>query len=1168
MSALLVLVCLVQAGAPGVARTEWLVRDRGAGRLEVEAVFAETEPGQGYAVARLVPAPGGELPVIELVELDTVVTADCGDGPAPVDQPWVSFGSPVVAAGLEVVPLVVTRTRAAPTAGRVVRCRSVVVKLGYEQPLAGYGSGNAMAEMMGSILDGETPEFRVDQPGYLIIVPDEFYDDILPLAAWKEQRGFKVWVRKLSETGSTREQIRTYIRNAYNTLIPVPSYVLLVGAVNKIPAFITTGTPCVTDHPYACVDGDDFMPDLFVGRLPAANGSELDVIVAKVRGYEMTPAMSDPSWFRRALMVATSYQEGGTPAVTALITKRIIRERLLAKGFTQVDTVFYPPTRYGQGPVDSAVNRGVSFVNGRGWGNYDGWGYPQFLTNDVYGLDNGWKLPVITSLYCGTGNYARNPCFGEAWLRAGTPTNPKGGIAFWGSSWTGTSTRWNNCMDYGIYRALFDQGVDLCGPAMYLGKLAQYENFPLAEDSFDLRIYFHVYNLLGDPSLQMWTRVPEQLAVSCPATFPVGASSFEVTVQTVSDVPVAGALVCLHKPGEVHETRRTDATGRACFAIATATPDTMFVTVTGRGLVTGLGQSIGHDAGVFVGHQSHSPATVGPGSSPGVEVVLKNFGGSATAPGVQATLRPLDSCATVTDSVRSYGDITPGGTGSASAFAATIAPACTSGQVIPFGLSITSGDSSWLSAFDLPVHGPTLKVVGYTVHDGNGWLDPGEAAEFSVVVRNSGSGSAGNVGVLLTSLNPSAITVLDSLGSLGTIAPGDSASNASDRFRVQAGVGIGVGRRFSLKATMTGDGGFIQTWEFPVTVGRPVPSAPLGPDRYGYYAYDDTDVGCTERPTYDWVEIDPAHGGSGTRVDLGNDKAVPVSLPFTFRFYGRDYGTVSVCDNGYVAMGSSWLGEIYNWHIPSANGPDGFVAAFWDDFRADTLDASGVFTWYDVANHRFIVEWSRCHHVHGFRPPIIAELQTFELMLYDPQYHSTVTGDGPVKVQYLTVQNDDSIFGNNHNFATVGIQNPGHDDGLEYTYAGRYPAAAAEVLPHRAIRFTTNPPDTFIAVREGRPVQRPFGEFRVTPSPVRDRLLVVLPGMTGGIRLDVFNALGRAVRSFDPAGSGARTVEWDLTDGSGIRVPSGVYHIRLTPSAGSGKIWTERITVLTRDNGR
>ncbi|MFO7676080.1 MAG: C25 family cysteine peptidase [bacterium] len=1118
MIADLVAVAVVLAGLGAPA---WSARAAG-NRLVLECPAEET----ASVFARLVPAPGGVLPRVEATNFG-------GDG-------RVAFGAAAVAGGVEVVPMVVR-----PPAG-VGECR---LELAYDRPLVASGR-NVMGEMMaGLMLDG-TPRPDIDRPGYLIIVPDDFLAGILPLAGWREKCGFAVEVRKLSETGSTRDQIRGFIRTAYESWDPAPSYVLLVGAVNKIEAFITAGTPNVTDHPYACVDGDDWLPDLFVGRLPAANASELDVMVAKTVGYEHDPDETETGWFGRALAVGTSYQEGGTPAVTAIVTKRRIREQLLAAGFSRVDTVFYPPTRYGRGPVDSAVNRGVGFVNGRGWGNSDGWGYPQFLTSDVYALENGWRLPVVTSLYCGTGNFQRNPCFGEAWLRAGTPASPRGAVAFWGSSWSGTSTRWNNCMDYGIYDAIIARAVHRCGPAMYFGKLAQFENFPLAEDSFDLRVYHHVYNLLGDPALAMWSAAPRGIVVGYPETVPVGTSSLEVVVSSGGQ-PVSGARVSLLKRGEVHAVVRTDAGGRARFALRATSADTLFVTITGRNLRTHAGFARVTTAGRFIGYAGHEPETLAPGLSAALAVTLRNYG-STGAVGVSAVLRSLDGLAEVTDSTRAYGDIAAGASATAPAYGVTVAAGCTSGARPRFELAVRNGDSLWRAAFEVPVRGPTFDVADLSVYDGNGWLDPGETAELSLLIRNRGAGATGVRGTLRAL--DAALAVLDSTGLFGSIGAGDSARNEADRFRVQARPGIAVGRRFSLRVRLEGDGGFGQELDFAITVGEPTSGAALGPDRHGYYAYDDTDSGLVERPEYSWVEIDPAHGGPGTRLALGDDATVQVDLPFTFRFYGRDYARVSISDNGYVAMGQQWFGEIYNWHIPSTGGLGPFVAVFWDDFRVDTLEASGVYTHYDAAGHRFVIEWSRVHHVHGYRPPALAELQTFQVVLHDPRYHPTPTGDGPILCQYHTVRNDDSLFENSHNYATVGIQ-ANSSLGLEYTFADRYPAAAARLGDGRAIRFTTVPPDTFAGTRETGE-SRP-GLLRLNPNPVRSRLLLVAPAAAR--EAVVYDAGGRRLRRL---GLRDGRAEWDLRDEAGRRVAAGVYHLALTPFRGEANLVVRRALVL------
>jgi hypothetical protein len=1130
--------CLMAAGVPGQT-----VERLGPTTVEIR-LDAGAEPEGPSVLGMLLPVIDGVRPRASLV--------GAGSGAGVM----VEFGAEAVAGGVEVVPAFV-----AGAAANELRRARVRVEYPAKPPAA--DRLNAMGRMIlaAAGLDAGTAG---EAEGYLVIVPDEFYSNVAPLAAWRERQGFRVWVKQTSETGSTKEQIRSYIQTAYSTWSPTPSYVVLVGAVNKMPAFVNPGTPCVTDHPYATVDGSDFLADLFVGRLPAANSSELDVMVAKIVGYESNPAVADTTWFHRALMVGTSYQEGGTPAVTALRTKRHIRERMLGFGFTQIDTVFYPPTASGRGLVDTAVNRGVSFINGRGWGNYEGWRYPQFLINDVAGLQNGWRLPVVTSIYCGTGNYQANPCFGELWLRAGSPTSPRGGVAFWGSSYTGTSTRWNNCMDYGIYEAIFNHGQTVCGPAMYSGKLAQYSSFPLPGDSVELRNYFHVYNLLGDPALSMWTAVPRGLNVSHPGWVPAGTSSFDVYVTDGHDAPVAGALVCVSKSGEVHEVGRTDAWGACRLSTPSISDGNLLVTVTGSNLVPYLGQVGVGAADVWVGQGGFSPATAGPGQAVDLNVTLRNFGSSQTATGVTATVRAL-SGAVVTDSVRSYADIGPGGTASAAPFSLTVAPSCTSGQRIELQVSVTSGQGTWQSALSLRAQGPTLRWTRSTIHDGNGWLDPGETAELSVSLWNRGGGAANGLTATLRSLSPNAVEVVDSTGSFGSIGAGDSAMNSSDRFTVRANAAVGTGRRFSLRLVMrTTDGGEFE-WDFPVTVGAPAGTAPFGPDRHGYYAYDDTDAGYPERPSYDWVEIDPNHGGGGTRVAVGSDNCVAVSLPFTFRFYGREFSSISISDNGFVAPGTQWVSDAYNWRLPSPEGTDGVIAAFWDDFRDDTLGASGIYTWHDAANHRFVVEWSRCVHAHGYRPPYYGEQQTFEMILHDPAHHPTPTGDGPILFQYHTVFNDDTLFENNHNYATIGVSSPDNSDGLEYTYAGAYPAACAPAAPGRAIKLTTVAPDTFVAVAErGQPAaRRPV--LSILPSPSRGAVTISFAAAGDGAGpVSLFDATGRRVRTLvgPAAGAGPGVWRWDLRDDAGRAVPAGVYEAVLTAGTAGTTIVRGRMLIV------
>ncbi|MEO0077359.1 MAG: C25 family cysteine peptidase, partial [candidate division WOR-3 bacterium] len=713
--------------------------------------------------------------------------------------------------------------------------------------------------------------------GYLIIVADNLYNNILPLARWKNLKGWTVTVKLKSEVGSSWSEIRNYIRQAYLTWSPKIEYVLLVGvggssSPNYIPAVPSDAT--YGDHLYSCVDGDDLYPDLFIGRLPAATTSELAVMVAKIIGYEQTPYLTDTTWFRRALMVATSYQQNSTvPVWTALALKRNIRNLLLQHDYITVDTVFYPPTASGVGTIDTIINRGVTFVNGRGWGNREGWNYPYFKIQEVINLNNGWKLPIVTSFYCATGNYTAYPsrCFGEAWLYAGSPTNPKGAVAFYGPIYANTSTRFNNCQDLAIYWGIFKENIFNCGPAMFRGKLEMLNNFPLLSDTLALNTHVNTYNLLGDPSLDMWAGVvPTQLIVSYPSEIPVGSSTITITVTNTSSQRIANALVSLYKQNEIKQSAFTDNLGNVTFNFTTNTPDTLFVTVTKHNYIPHLGYIRVVSQPVYVGFYSYSGNTIA-GQQANLMISLKNYGTTQSANNTIATLRTTDNHITMIDSIKNYGDIAPGQIVTNGPFQFAIAPNCTNNHVVNFQLIVNSGSNNWQAGFSALVSATELAYRSHIFNDGNNnVLEPGETSNLIIKIFNYGSQNITNVLGILRATNPYAINVVDSLGYFGNINVGDTVQNNTDYFVVSASPLIGIGRKFYLQLLLQ-SGNYQRIIEFPIIIGQISSTSPLGPDAYGYWAYDNSDIGYSECPTYDWYEIDPNFGGSGTRISLGDD---------------------------------------------------------------------------------------------------------------------------------------------------------------------------------------------------------------------------------------------------------------------------------------------------------
>lgn len=983
--------------------------------------------------------------------------------------PLVFLGKTGIFRDLKVIPLHIRQYRYTPEENILVCYRNIEFEITTNRSFDNLFSTNAISKTWATfyknlVINYEEPTNFVSSSGYIIIVADDLYNTILPLARWKAQKGFKVTIKRISEIGSGATAIKNYLIQAYNTQNPKPEYVLLVGNSNAIPA-IPAGQS-VGDHLYACLDGDDLYPEVFLGRLPASDATTLSIMVNKTIGYERNPIITDTLWYRQALMVATSYQQSGVPVWTALAIKRYIREILQGSGFIRVDTCFYPPTASGVGIIDTIINRGVAFVNGRGWGNREGWTYPYFKINEVYNLNNGWKLPIVTSFYCATGNYTASTNFGTAWLSAGTPVNPKGAVAFYGPVYATTSTRFNNCQDFSIYWGIFRQGVYRCGPAMFLGKVALLQNFPLPCDSLMLVTHVITYNLLGDPSLEMYTgEVPKPLIVNYPNQLPTGSSQLTITVYDNLSAPVSGALVSLYKENEVQVSGYTNENGVVTLNFSAQTQDTLFVTVTKHNFIPHQGYILIINPTVNINYYGHS-GTMNAGENNNLSITLKNYGATITATNTYAVLRCNCNYVTITDSVRSYGSIAPGQQANSTPFQVYVSPNAPNNYRVNFELAISSDQYQGTAGFSELISSGELVYHSHLVNDnGNNILEPNESAQLIVKIYNRGRKNLNNVIGYLRSANPYAIIISDSIGYYGTINVGDTVENSQETFTVFAAPNIAIGHQFYLSLTLVGSG-FQQTIEFPVVIGLVSNTAPTGPDRYGYWAYDNTDTQYPEAPIYNWIEIDPNYGGPGTRLNISHYGIRTLNLPFTFRYYGRNYNRLSVTSMGYITMDSTAIVEPYNWHIPAPLGPPAIVATFWDDFHPETLNSSGIYYYHDQMSHRFIVQWSRIHHTHGFRNPYPAEQQTFQVILCNPQYYQTVTGDGPIIFQYHTVFNDDSASVDCHNYATVGIESPDHSTGIEYTFANRYPQSAAVIEAGRAIKFTTNPPDTFTSIKE------------------------------------------------------------------------------------------------------
>lgn len=210
-------------------------------------------------------------------------------------------------------------------------------------------------------------------------------------------------------------------------------------------------------------------------------------------------------------------------------------------------------------------------------------------------------------------------------------------------------------------------------------------------------------------------------------------------------------------------------------------------------------------------------------------------------------------------------------------------------------------------------------------------------------------------------------------------------------------------------------------------------------DAYGYRAYDRFDVGIP--PVYDWVEISPSAGGPGTLLTLdGPDYNAYLALDEPFIYYGQSYDTLTINENGWIAVGYSYHQRNSNTNIPNAAGPEGMLAVFWDNLHDGT--DSEISWWYDDANCRLIIEYYQMHYI-----PQLDSSLTCQVQIYSAHSWPTPTGDNEFVYLYQQI----GVPGS----STVGMENQEQNDGLQILYNSESGAHSWPVAPGSAILFTT-----------------------------------------------------------------------------------------------------------------
>jgi hypothetical protein len=644
---------------------------------------------------------------------------------------------------------------------------------------------------------------------YVIITDSSLVGTFEPVRAQREAMGLKA---KIVHTGEIdagypgidlQDKIRNFIKDAY--LNWETEYVLLGGDEQVIPhrgLYADAGggytdDDIASDLYYGALDGTwnddedpmwgepeeaDLIPEVCVGRASVESETEATNLINKLLNYENSPVVgqikvgqmvgellwADPTW-------------GGD-------YKDEIKDGSAAHGYT---TVGFPPSftvhtlydrdidpdRWDKDDLIPLLNGGRHLVNHLGHSDVT-YGLRMVnsdvetrFTND--GVSNTYFIMYTQGCYSGSfdnrtsgGSYT-DDCLGEHFTFV-----ENAAVAFigntrygWGSH--GSTRGANQYYDRQFFDAVFGEDITVIGKANDDSKV---DNIPFIDIGPNRWVYYQLV-LLGDPAMDIWTDIPQTPMVSCPHTIYVSDNEISVSV---SDglFPIEGARVSIFSD-DTYNHGYTAANGTVYLDPIAAKPGSLYVAVRAHNFYSYLDtvsvvipthavviiDTLTIDDDMGGSSQGNSSGRIDAGETIETVVTLKNVG-QDSASSTSAELECADPVVSIIDSTGVYGDIAPDSLVTPLwSYLYQVSPDAPDSHTITFDLEITHSDTSLTKHFSLMLSAPVLSLADVSFADtlyGNGddCIQGGETIEVVLSLRNTGSGDAQGVSVILTESDP------------------------------------------------------------------------------------------------------------------------------------------------------------------------------------------------------------------------------------------------------------------------------------------------------------------------------------------------------------------------------------------------------------------------------
>ena len=362
---------------------------------------------------------------------------------------------------------------------------------------------------------------------YLIVAHSMFRGALNEFIAWKKRKGFIVDIGYTDEenVGKNTASIAAFIKSHYTNATPenpAPTYVLLVGDVQQIPAFpgITEKHP--TDLYYFTWQGGN-IPCCYYGRFSAQNLQQLYPQIEKTLQYEQF-AMPNADYLNKICLIAGFDKEEASVYGNGLVNYVTGNYANAEYGYSKVFAHYHPCIEEAEN-IRTEIGEGVGIANFTAHCNEIGWSSPEFSTYHIPAMNNLNKYGLMIGNCCLSNKYDFQECFGEALLRA----EGKGAVGYIGGS---NNTYWNEDYYWGIgfrnkitsnpiynhdrlgaYDRLFhthNEGNDLWMTTF--GSMIFAGNEAVQTSTSELKHYYwEIYHLMGDPSVMTYLTKPSQM---------------------------------------------------------------------------------------------------------------------------------------------------------------------------------------------------------------------------------------------------------------------------------------------------------------------------------------------------------------------------------------------------------------------------------------------------------------------------------------------------------------------------------------------------------------------------------------------------------------------------------------------------------------------------------